>query len=213
MTVPEFRRQPLMGEGRTVLLLASASAARARILREAGLVVDVEAARIDEAEVKRGLAAAGRNPDDVATTLAELKALKVAARYPGIHVIGGDQMLSCEGEWFDKPESIAGARAQLLRLRGRRHQLHSAVCVAREERILWHHVERASLHMRDFSDAFLDAYLEAAGAEALRSVGAYQLEGQGAQLFARVDGDHFAILGLPLLPLLEFLRGHGILAR
>ncbi|MCW5730241.1 MAG: Maf family protein [Alphaproteobacteria bacterium] len=202
-----------MGEGKAVLLLASASAARARILREAGLVIDVEPARIDEAEVKRGLAAAGRNPDDAATTLAELKALKVSARYPGIHVIGGDQMLSCEGEWFDKPEDMAAARAQLLKLRGRRHLLHCAVCVARDDGILWHHVERASLHMREFSEAFLDAYLEAAGPEVRHSVGAYQLEGLGAQLFARVDGDHFAILGLPLLPLLDFLRGHGILTR
>ena len=122
-------------------------------------------------------------------------------------------MLVCDGAWFDKPETPAQARAQLVALRGRRHELVSAVAVVRDGERLWHHVERPALTMRSFSDGFLDDYIAQEGEALLGSVGAYRLEEAGIQLFARIEGDYFAILGLPLLPLLEFLRGHGMVAR
>ncbi|HET7595036.1 MAG TPA: Maf family protein, partial [Stellaceae bacterium] len=121
-----------------------------------------------------------------------------------------DQMLDCAGTWFDKPHDRADARAQLVALRGKRHELVSAVTVVRNGAVIWHLVDRPRLAMRAFSDDFLDTYLAALGDEALASVGVYQLEGLGAQLFERVEGDYFSILGLPLLPLLDFLRGHGV---
>src|SRR5690606_10859737 len=124
---------------------------------------------------------------------------------------GADRMLACAGRWFGKPADRAAARAQLLALRGRTHDLVTAAVVLRDGTRLWQHVERASLTMRPVSDAFVESYLAALGDDAMRSVGAYQLEGLGAQLFARVEGDFFTILGLPLLPLLDFLRGHGTL--
>ena len=122
-------------------------------------------------------------------------------------------MLVCNGQWFDKPKDGPSARAQLLALRGKRHELPTAAAVLRDGAVLWRVVETPCLTMRDFSDAFLDLYLAALGDKALASVGAYQLEGPGAQLMARVEGDHFAIQGLPLLPLLDFLRGQGVLPR
>lgn len=200
----------LMGNAETPLLLASGSRIRADLLARAGLAFAVEVAPIDEESIKEGLKAAGKSADEAATTLAELKALKISARHAGALVIGCDQMLSCGETWFDKPTDRKAAGEQLRRLSGKRHQLHSAVCVARDQGILWHHVERASLVMRELSETFLERYLAAAGDTVLGSVGAYQLEGLGAQLFSRIDGDYFAILGLPLLPLLAFLRGHDM---
>jgi septum formation protein len=126
-------------------------------------------------------------------------------------VIGADQVLDCDGVLFDKPADPGAARTQLLALRGRTHRLVSAVVLVRDGQRLWHHVGRADLKMRDFSTRFLDRYLESAGQAALSSVGAYQLEGIGAQLFAAIEGDYFTILGLPLLPLLDNLREHGVL--
>ncbi len=193
------------------VVLASGSAARARLLREAGLRFRQEAAHVDESEVKRALKGEGAGAAAVAEALAELKAMKVSRRHPGALVVGCDQMLDCDGQWFDKPDSIAAARAQLLALAGKRHRLLTAAVVARGGARLWHHNGVATLAMRSFSDAFLDAYLAAAGDAALASVGAYQLEGIGAQLFSRIDGDYFGILGLPLLPLLDFLRQHRVL--
>jgi septum formation protein len=195
------------------LILASSSTVRAELLRNAGLTFRVEPAAIDEAEIKSAFQAERRGAADCANALAEAKASRVARRHPGSLVIGADQLLVCEGAWFDKPDDRAAARAQLLALRGKRHDLVSAVCVVRDDELLWHFVERSTLAMRDFSDDFLEDYLGAAGAEILGSVGAYRLEGVGVQLFARIEGGHFAILGLPLLPLLDFLRGHGIVAR
>jgi len=194
------------------IVLASASAARAALLRAAGVAAIAEPATVDEAEIRVSLRAAGADAAAAATTLAELKAQKVSSRHPGGLVIGADQILDCGGRWFDKPESLARARDDLLALRGRSHDLHSAVVAVCDGARLWHQSERATLTMRPFSDAFLDAYLNAAGPAALVSVGAYQLEGVGAQLFSRIQGDYFAILGLPLLPLLEFLRARGALA-
>jgi len=194
-----------------LLVLASASVARIAMLRAAGLPVTVDAAAIDEIEVKRGLRAAGADASAVAETLAELKAQRVSRRHGGVLVVGADQVLSCAGAIFDKPSARAEARQQLLALRGKRHELASAAVLVRDGQRLWHHVGRAALVMREFSDDFLDRYLELVGEQALASVGAYQLEGPGAQLFAQIEGDYFTILGLPLLPLLAVLREHGVL--
>ncbi|MBM3561362.1 MAG: hypothetical protein FJX53_16120 [Alphaproteobacteria bacterium] len=193
------------------LVLASASTGRAALLRAAGLAFVVDPAHVDEAEVKRALVGDGAAPAAIAETLAALKATQVARRRPGDLVIGADQVLECAGVAFDKPPDMAHARAQLQALRGRRHSLHAAVSVARGDAVLWHRRGHAELTMRDVSDAFLDAYLAAAGADVLGSVGAYRVEGPGIQLFADIRGDWPTILGLPLLPLLDFLRGHGAL--
>jgi septum formation protein len=193
------------------LILASRSAGRAEMLRRAGVRFDVATAGVDEAAVKAALLAEAAPPRDIADTLAELKAQRVAARMPERLVLGADQVLVCDGRLHDKPRDIADARAQLIALRGRRHELLSAAVVFEAGRPVWRHIGRAQLTMRAFSDAFLDAYLDAEGDDVLTTVGAYRLEGRGAQLFARVDGDLFTVIGLPLLPLLDFLRSRGIL--
>jgi septum formation protein len=193
------------------VVLASASAARFGLLQAAGVPVTVDAAAVDEAEVRESLQAAGASPAGMAEALAELKAQQVSRRRPGVLVIGADQILECNGTVFDKPTNLIEARRQLLTLRGRRHRLQSAVVLVRDGQRLWHHVDRASLAMREFSESFLDAYLQSAGSGALSSVGGYQLEGPGVQLFSDIDGDYFTILGLPLLPLLDVLREHGVL--
>lgn len=191
------------------LILASGSVARQRMLEAAGLTFAVEAPRVDEEAAKASLRADGLKPRDQADALAELKALSVSRSKPGF-VIGADQMLAVDGDTLDKPKSITEAREHLLRLRGRTHELLTAAVIAREGAIIWRHVDVPKLKMRAFSDAFLDDYMERAGEVTLRSVGAYQLEGLGAQLFERVEGDYFSVLGLPLLPVLAFLREHGI---
>jgi septum formation protein len=145
----------------------------------------------------------------LAEALAELKARQVTSRHPGVIVLGGDQILECEGRRFDKPASPAEARRQLQDLAGRGHRLISTVVAFRDGQRLWHHAGEARLTMRRFSEDFLDAYLAAAGPAVLDSVGGYQLEGPGVQLFSKVEGDYFTILGLPLLPLFEFLRAQG----
>lgn len=179
------------------------------MLEAVGLSFEVEAPRVDEEAAKASLRAEGLKPRDQADALAELKALSVSRSYNGF-VIGADQMLALGGEVFDKPRSAAEAREHLLRLRGQAHELITAAVVAKEGAIIWRHIDTPKLNMRAFSDAFLDDYLARAGEQVLRSVGAYQLEGLGAQLFDRVEGDYFSVLGLPLLPLLAFLREHGI---
>jgi len=194
------------------IVLASASQARRALLTAAGLDLVVDPAAVDEATLKASLAAEGAGPAEIAEALAELKASRVSSRHPGRLVIGADQILECEGRSFDKPADRAAARLQLSALRGRRHSLYSAALAMRDGHRLWHHVGRADLTMRAFGDSFLDSYLDRAGSAATASVGAYQLEGLGAQLFARIEGDYFTILGLPLLPLLEFLRGVGEIA-
>jgi septum formation protein len=195
----------------TPVVLASASTARAALLQAAGVAAAVDAAAIDEVEVKASLRSVQASAPDMARTLAELKAQRVSLRHPGALVVGADQILECDGHVFDKPAELSEARRQLLALRGRRHQLWSAVVLVRDGRRLWHHVGRADLLMREFSERFLDDYLRSAGDAALSSVGSYQIEGLGVQLFAGVDGDYFTILGLPLLPLLDILREQGAL--
>ena len=195
------------------VILASASKTRALMLRQAGLLVEIMPARIDEAGVREGMHAEGALPRDIADTLAELKALRISRRQPGQLVIGADQILSCNGVLFEKPADRAAAEAQLRALSDSVHELATAICVARDGDVIWHHIDLSLLTMRRLSDAFLAAYLDAAGAALTENVGAYALEGLGAQLFARVSGDYFSILGLPLLPLLDFLREHNIVPR
>ncbi|MFC3675565.1 Maf family protein [Ferrovibrio xuzhouensis] len=196
------------------LILASASTARAAMLRQAGLDFSIVPARVDETEIKRGLQAEGASVREAAEALAELKALRGTPPAGGLgddsFVIGADQMLACDGRWYDKPADLAEARAQLLSLRGKTHELVSAVVLMRNGSAIWRHAETAKLTMRDFSDGFLDAYLAQAGDAVLQSVGCYQLEGLGVQLFSRIQGDFFTILGLPLLPLLDMLRNHQL---
>jgi septum formation protein len=191
------------------LVLASTSISRRALLHGAGLRFDAVAPDVDEAAAKRELT--GADAMAIALALADRKALAVSRRHAGATVIGGDQTLACDGRMFDKPDDIDAARAQLRALRGRVHELQSAVSVARDGVVAWRHVEAARLSMRPFSDAFLDRYVEVAGASMMTSVGAYRLEGPGAQLFDRIDGDYFTILGLPLLPLLDWLRAAGVL--
>ena len=181
------------------------------MLRRAGVTCAIDPAHLDEDEVKRAMRASGATAAELAEKLAELKAGKISPRHSGALVIGADQVLDCQGRWFDKPIDRAAARAQLLDLRGKPHELLSSVCVLRDGQRLWHHVGRARLTIRPFSESFVDGYLDQAGPAVLQSVGAYQLEGLGAQLFSQVEGDYFTILGLPLLPLLDFLRDQGVM--
>ena len=196
----------------TTIILASASAARAALLKAAGVTFDAATSGVDEAQIKNRLLAEGAAPARVAEALAEAKALAVSSARPGL-VIGADQTLSQGGLLHDKAADLAGARAQLLALRGRAHQLHAAVVTARNGRRLWGETITATLFMREFSDDFLTAYLTRNADAVLSCVGCYELEGEGVQLFARIDGDYFAILGLPLLGLLAHLRDEGLVAR
>jgi septum formation protein len=202
----------MLQNGLQRLVLASASSSRRSLLNVAGLQFDVSAASLDESEVKSRIHQQGGSGADVALLLAENKARRVAEADPDALVIGADQVLVCGGAWFDKPQSLQEARCQLLALRGRTHVLETAVACVRGSACVWRHLSQPVLTMREFSMAFLDAYLATEGEKVLGSVGAYRLEAAGVHLFERVDGEHSAILGLPLLPLLAFLRGQGVLA-
>ena len=192
------------------LVLASRSDARGKMLAAAGLRFEVRPAQIDERAME-----AQASPLDAAAAaqlLAREKARSVAKVMPGRPVLAADQTLARGGKRFSKPGSRAAAAAQLRELRGRTHELNSAIALARDGEVLFDCVDTARLTMRAFSEAFLEDYLDVAGAAALASVGAYQLEGAGVHLFERVDGDYFTILGLPLLPLLAFLREKGFIS-
>jgi septum formation protein len=193
------------------VVLASASPTRAHLLEAAGVAFSVEPAAIDESAIKREMRLAGRSASECAHALAQAKAATVSVRHPEALVIGADQLLDAGDEWHDKPKTLAEARLQLQRLRGRTHALATAVCVLRGSERLWEAASRPELTMRHFSDAFLDHYIAAEGEALLGSVGAYRLETRGIQLFSRMTGDHFAVLGLPLFELLEFLRSRGAL--
>jgi septum formation protein len=192
------------------VVLASESRWRLGLLQRAGLQLRAEPARVDEDEVKTSLRAEQAEAAVAAETLAELKAIKISRYAPGALVIGADQILECEGRWFDKPPDRAGAATHLRALGGKTHALETAACVVRDGVRIWHHREAPRLTMRPLDDAFIESYLDAAGPEIMETVGAYNLEGLGAQLFTKVSGDYFTILGLPLLPLLGFLREHGV---
>lgn len=194
------------------VILASASAARAVLLRAAGITLAVEPAAIDEARLKRDARRAGAAAIGCAAALAAAKACVVSDRVRNALAIGADQILVAGSEWFDKPGDLAEARAQLRALRGRSHILATAACAARGGVVLWRAMSAPELTMRRFSDAFLEDYVAAEGDALLGLVGAYRLEGRGVQLFSRIRGDHFAVLGLPLIELLGFLREYGVLS-
>jgi septum formation protein len=196
--------------GKDLLILASQSRARQTLLANAGIDVEAVPADIDERAVQKnsGLAA----PGEVASLLAREKALFVSARKPGRFVVGADQTLALGRARFTKPVDRETAREQLRALSGRTHELHSAVAVARDGRVVFSNVDTAKLTMRALSERFVDAYLDAAGSAVMTSVGGYQLEGLGSHLFERIEGDYFTILGLPLFALLGFLRREGCLA-
>ena len=195
--------------GKTPLILASQSRARQALLANAGIGFEAVTAEIDERAVQQasGLSA----PGEIASLLAREKALSVSARQPGKFVIGADQTLALGERLFSKPAGRAQAAEQLRALAGQRHELHSAVAVARDGKILFEAVAIAGMTMRRLGEAEIDAYLDEAGGAVASSVGAYQLEGLGVHLFERIEGDHFTILGLPLLPLLAFLRSERLL--
>ncbi len=194
------------------IILASASPARQAILRNAGLAVECRPANIDERAAEAPLLEAGAGADDLAQALAMVKAQHVSEQRPADLVIGADQVLEIAGERLSKPADMAAARRQLLKLAGKAHSLHSAVACCRGGAVIWQHMETATLTMRPLTPQQIGRYLAEVGETALASVGAYQIEGPGIQLFERIDGDYFAILGLPLLPLLVFLRGQGEIA-
>lgn len=199
---------PVLPANRAVIL-ASGSATRRRMFEAAGVPVGIDAPNIDEAELKASMRADNVPPREMADMLAEIKATKVSHRHRGALVIGADQVLVVNGIIFDKPADMDHARAHLQALRGKRHKLISAVVVCENGAPVWRHMASASLEMRAYSDDFIDAYLAAAGEGVLTSVGAYQVEGLGLQLFNWIEGDHFTILGMPLLAVLDYLRIRG----
>jgi septum formation protein len=210
MTAPQQAEAP-------ALVLASASAARRAVLEGAGLRFTARAAAVDEDAIKQSARAEGLSAPDAALLLADAKAARLAAKEPEALVLGADQMLVCtiEGEerWFDKPPDLEAARGHLRALRGREHRLVTAIVCWRHGARIWQHVAVPRLAMREVSDEFIEAYLATEGERVLSSVGAYRLEGPGVQLFRAVQGEHAAVLGVPLLPLLAFLRDHGVLLR
>lgn len=197
----------------SVLVLASGSPTRAQLLRAAGVPIEIAPAHVDEETVKESLLAEKLAPRAIADALAELKAIRGSSRRPADLVLGADQILEIEGELVSKSDNLAAARDLLLCLRGKTHALITAAVLARGGTPIWRHVARVSLTMRDYSDSFVDEYLAGEGEDLLGSVGCYRLEGKGLQLFSRIDGDYFSILGLPMLPLLTALRDQGIIAK
>jgi len=196
--------------GKPPLILASSSKVRARLLEAAGLAFIVEGPGLDEHTMRQAISSTGSlSPQDVAEVLARAKAEAVSELVPGAFVIGADQVLAFGGRILAKPDNMDAARKELLDLSGKNHTLHSAVALAANGGTVWVHSESSTLTMRKLSPQFIGRYLAAAGEEVLSSVGAYQLEGLGIQLFEKIDGDYFSILGLPLLPLLDALRREG----
>jgi septum formation protein len=202
-----------MSGERPELVLASASASRRVMLTAAGLGFRVDPAHIDEAALKRECRTGGLAASETAMRLAEAKARKVAARHPGALVLGADQLLECDGELLHKPRDLGEARQALIRLCGRSHRLISGAALVTDGEVRWRQAAQAELTMRAFSPEFLERYLAMVGRNALASVGAYQIEGPGVQLFESIEGDHFTILGLPLLPVLAALRDAGVIPR
>jgi septum formation protein len=196
--------------GRPQLILASSSKVRARLLEAAGLDFTVQSPGLDEHAMRQAVGSTGAlSPQDIAEVLARAKAEAVSELMPGAFVIGADQVLAFDGRILSKPDSMEAARKELLDLSGKSHILHSAVALATNGGTVWAHSESSTLVMRKLTPQFIGRYLAAAGEEVLSSVGAYQLEGLGIQLFEKIDGDYFSILGLPLLPLLDALRREG----
>ena len=193
------------------LILASGSAIRAALLRQARVPFTVERPRLDEESIKRSFQAEGAAPREIADALAEAKAMRVSSRAPGAFVLGCDQVLDFDGRILSKPETREEARDQLSAMRGKRHNLLSAAVIAQDGQPIWRHVGLVRLTMRDLSDAYLDDYLSRAWPGIGDSVGGYKLEEEGVRLFSAIDGDYHAVLGLPLIPLLTFLVTRGVI--
>ena len=194
------------------LILASQSAARQSLLRAAGLRFEAMPAAVDEDALKASAQAEQLRAEDAAVMLADAKAARIARRHPDALVIGADPLLLCEGQWFDKPADAAAVAGHLRALSGRTHHLVNGVVAHRHGQRVWQHAGRCALTMRPLSEEFIAAYVAAEGEAARHSVGGYRLEGPGMHLFTRIEGEHSAILGLPMLPLLAFLRHHAVLA-
>ena len=194
------------------IVLASSSTVRQKILTAAGITFELKPAQIDEHEIKSALLLEGADPPFVAEALAEHKSCSVSRRLPERLVVGADQVLECEKKFYNKPKSLDNAREQLISLRGKEHNLTSSVVVSQNGERVWHHNDTALLKMRNFSNRFLDSYISKERDLLLDSPGCYRVEGLGIQLFSRIEGNFFTILGLPLLPLLDYLRLCGGIA-
>ena len=190
------------------IILASGSHIRAQILKGADVPFEVITKPVDEAAIKEAMLAEGSKIRDIADALAEAKSMRVSKKEAGL-VIGADQIMTMDGELFDKPSTIEAARVRLLAMRGKAHHLIGAIVICENGRPVWRHMSKVTLHVREFSDAWLETYIKAEGDFLLKSVGAYRFEGRGAQLFTNVDGDSYSIMGLSLLPLLDYLRTRG----
>lgn len=197
------------GRNDVTLVLASTSPFRKMILEQAGLTFETARPDLDERAAEKPLLETGADADDVASLLAEAKALDVSARFPGGVVIGGDQTMSLDGEIMHKVANYDAARRRLLAMSGKVHQLNAALAIVRDGQTLWRHTSVVNMHMRAYSPEFVGRYLAQAGDEVLKSVGVYQIEDLGIQLVDRIDGDYFAVIGLPLIPLLDQLRKLG----
>jgi len=193
------------------IILASGSLIRRELMANAGIEFDVITKPVDEAAIKASLLDEGVSVRNIADALAEAKSVRVSAQNAGL-VIGADQIMTMDGELYDKPVSLDEAKKRLMMMRGKTHYLFGAVVISEAGHAIWRYISKTKLEMREFSEEFVDEYLEAEGETVLQSVGGYRFEGRGSQLFSNVDGDFFSILGLSLLPVLDFLRERGALA-
>ncbi|MDA8853610.1 Maf family nucleotide pyrophosphatase [Amylibacter sp.] len=193
------------------IILASESITRQNLLTQAGVIFNSVSAKIDEITIKKSLTGEGANPNDIVDALAEFKAARVANNYPTDIVIGSDQILVFEGEIISKAKSMIDAKKTLKRLKGKTHQLLSSAVIYEDNKPVWRTISRAQLFMREFSDEFLEEYIENSGNIILSSVGCYLLEEKGVNLFNRIQGDYFTVLGFPLLEVLDFLRKRGLI--
>jgi len=195
------------------IVLASGSDIRAQLLKNAGVEFSIQTARVDEQMLRAGLEAEGASPRDIADALAEAKARKVSSKQHGSLVIGCDQVLDLDGVVLSKPSSESEARSQLIALRNKRHSLLSAAVIYLDRQPVWRHVGVVRLHMRDFSDAFMDDYIDRNWESIRHSVGGYKMEEEGVRLFDKVDGDYFNVLGMPLIEILSYLTLRGDLEK